>query len=294
MFTFLLRTVWRVLVLLLGVILAYATAFVVFPFLDAQVPLAIAVLALYVFVAYFGIPALIRVWRIVFKPNHIPLYATTGDGWPSDPVNIAIIAKSKRHLIRAMKQAGWYTADKPKLINFAREAYAIFFDKPYPTAPFSSLYLFGRNADLGFQIPYGKNKSPRKRHHVRFWQLGVERPDAHHHEAFWTKLLKRFFGQEKTVWIGAATDDVDIKGIRWRNLQITHSTHFEHHRERDYIIDTLKKESLVKSTYTVEAGKQFDVEGRDFDTHFIVDGNVRVVQLKSPTLAKIEKALEID
>jgi hypothetical protein len=106
--------------------------------------------------------------------------------------------------------------------------------------------------------------------------------------------LKRIFGQEKTVWIGAATDDVDIKGIRWRNLQITHSTHFEHHRERDYIIDTLKKGLLVKSTYTVEAGKQFDIEGQNFDTHFIVDGNVRVVQLKSPTLAKIEKALEID
>jgi hypothetical protein len=288
MFTFFLRTVWRLLVLALTVSLAYITAFVLFPFLDARAPLIIVLLLLYGFVAYFGIPTLVRIWRLVIKPNHIPLYATTGDGWPSDPVNIAVIAGSRRHLVKAMKQAGWYKADKPSFKNTLREGYSILFDKPYPTAPFGKLYLFGRKSDIGFQIPYGKNKSPRKRHHVRFWQLGVKGMDIHHHEAFWVKLLKRFLGQEKTVWIGAAIDDIDIKGVRWRNLQITHSVHSEHHRERDYIIDTLEKESLVKKVYTVKSGEPFTL--RDF----IVDGTLRVVELKSPVVARVEQTLKLD
>jgi hypothetical protein len=294
MFTFLFRTIWRVVVLALAVALTYLTVFVLFPYLDDRVPVAIAAFVLYCFVAYFGIPTLIRFWRLVIKPNHIPLYATTPDGWASDPVNIAVAAKSKRHLIKAMKQAGWYKADKHNFLNTLREVYAIALNKPYPTAPFSKLYLFGRNFDIGFQISYGINGSPRKRHHVRFWQLGAKIQDTHKHEAFWLKLLKRFLGQEKTVWIGAAVDDIDIKGIRWRNLQLNHSTHAEHYRERDYIIDTLKKEALVKTVHTVKAGEPFTMRSQNFGSEFIVDGTLRVVELKSPTLAKVEKTLQLN
>lgn len=150
---FLLHTLWRLLVLIFGLALGYAAAFVAFPYLDKRLPFFFAFLLVYIGVAYFGLPALIRFWRLIIKPNHIPLYATTPDGWPSDPVNIAVVAKSKRHLIKVMKKAGWYTADKITMRSALREAYAIIFNRPYPNAPFSPLFLFNRTFDVGFQIP---------------------------------------------------------------------------------------------------------------------------------------------
>lgn len=294
MFSFFLRTIWRLVVLALGIVLAYVSAFVLYPYLDARIPLVITVFIIYCFVAYLGIPFIIRIWRLVFKPKHIPLYATTGDGWPADPVNIAVIARSKRHLAKSMKRAGWYQADKNSLRNNLREAYALLFNKPYPNAPFSKLYLFGRKFDIGFQVPYDKNKSPRKRHHVRFWQLGVKESGSHRHEAFWVKLLKQFFGYEKTVWVGTAIDDVDIKGIRWRNLQLTHSVHSEHYRERDYIISTLKQQSLVKKVYAVKSGEPFTMRGESFGTDFVVDGTLQVIELKAPLAATVEKTFKLE
>ena len=52
---------------------------------------------------------------------------------------------------------------------------AFVLNAPYPTAPFSTLYLFGRPQDVGFQEPI--DDSPRKRHHIRFWALGLTRSE---------------------------------------------------------------------------------------------------------------------
>ena len=74
---------------------------------------------------------------------------------------------------------------------------------PYPTAPFSSLYLFGRRQDVGFQEPI--DNSPRKRHHVRFWALGLARSEDDVATAgFWLNTDKPPTG-EPVLWVGAAT-----------------------------------------------------------------------------------------
>ena len=52
---------------------------------------------------------------------------------------------------------------------------AFVFNSPYPTAPFSTLYLFGRGQDIGFQKAI--DNSPRKRHHIRFWSLSLTRAE---------------------------------------------------------------------------------------------------------------------
>ena len=49
-------------------------------------------------------------------------------------------------------------------------------NRPYPSAPFSTLYLFNRGQDVGFQRSI--DDSPRKRHHVRFWGISVERAET--------------------------------------------------------------------------------------------------------------------
>jgi hypothetical protein len=273
------RNAWRLVVLLLGVVLAYSVIFIIYPYLDSKLPFFIVVLLVYIVVAYFGLPALIRTWRLLIRPDHIPLYVTTRDGLPSDPVNIAVVAKNRRHFIRTMQKAGWYTADKATLRNNLREAYAIVFNKPYPTAPFSNLLLFNRPFDLGFQMPYGKNLSPRSRHHVRFWQLR-EQSDDPMHSTFWKRHLKRFIGREKTIWIGAATDDMHAGGIRWYNLQLTHRTHPMHYRERDHIIHSLKKQKGIKTVTEIKAGEPFAMRGQNFGTSFVCDGRLLVVELQ--------------
>jgi hypothetical protein len=48
-------------------------------------------------------------------------------------------------------------------------------NSPYPTAPFSTLYLFGRGQDIGFQKAI--DDSPRKRHHIRI-RIWVSRTRA--------------------------------------------------------------------------------------------------------------------
>jgi hypothetical protein len=291
--TFLWRTLWRLLVLVLVVGLAYASTFILLPFLDRRLPIFPALVILYLIIAYIGIPIIIRVWRLVFKPNHIPRYVTTPDGWPADPVNIAIVAKNKRQLISYMRRAGWYTADKSSFRTLMREAYAIVFAKPYNTAPFSALYLFGRKFDIGFQIPYGRNGSPRHRHHVRFWQL-IEKPhiDKSNHFSYWLERVRRFFGRKRTVWIGAAIDDTSPTGVRWRNLQITHQNDPEHTKERDLIIATLKRVGLVKRINTIRDGEPFKMRSQNIGTTFIVDGNIKVVELKSPLVKAVQDAVK--
>jgi hypothetical protein len=279
MIRFVLRSMWRLVVLALGVGLAYLVVFVLFPYLDQRLPVFAALLLAYIILAYFGLPTLMRTWRVFVRPNHIPLYVTTRDGIPSDPVNIAIVAKSRHQFVKSMKRAGWYTADKATLRNSLREGWAMAFSKPYPTAPFSALFLFNRPFDLGFQIPYGKNGSPRHRHHVRFWQL-VDSKQDHGHFRFWVRHFRKFIGREKTVWIGAAMDDINPYGVRWYNLQITHRTHPKHHRERDLIIKSLQKTGHVAEISEVQAGSPFEMRSQQIGNSFISDGRLKIVELK--------------
>lgn len=280
----LIRVFWRIFTLLFILSLAYVTTVFVVPYLDRRLPIFPVVLITYAVVAYVLIPLVIRFWRLVMKPNHIPRYTLTPDGWPADPVNIAVIAKSKRHFIATMKAAGWYTADPSTPRNLLREGYAILFDKPYFQAPFSAFYLFGRKFDIGFQIPYGNNLSPRHRHHVRFWRL-VEQPNKTNDSGFnyWFTRIKHLFGRKKTIWIGAAIDDTSPIALRWRNLQITHANNAEHTVERDFIIDTLKQKKLIRSIRTIKDGEPFKLRSQNIGSTFYVDGYLKVVELKSGT-----------
>ncbi len=278
-----LRAVWRLTILLLGAYTVYFTVFLAFPYVDDRLPLSISLFLLYCFVAYGAIPALIRLWRVVFKPNHIPMYATTPDGWPADPVNIAVIANSEKHFVESMQRAGWYTADKSTFKNMFREALAIALDRSYPTAPFSNLYLFGRSFDIGFQLPRSKSMSPRARHHVRFWRLTADgNGDHQQHYNFWHDQFKHLLGTDKEVWIGAALDDTGPIGIRWRTGQITHKNDSNDTGERDFIIETLAAVHQIRQPKIIQAGEPFKFRGQALGTTFVCDGSIKLVKLKNP------------
>lgn len=293
MIGFALRLLWRLLVFGLLIFLTYATFFVAFPWLDRRLPFLLVVLLAYIAIAYFVLPTVIRFWRLVFKPNHIPRYVTTGDGWPSDPVNIAVVARSKRHFIQSMKKAGWETADKLTIRTALKALYAMFYNKPYPRAPFSNLYLFGRHQDIGFQITTGPNGSPLHRHHVRFWQL-QNLPGAHedHHFRYWFDRVRHLFGKKRTIWIGAANEEVGIHAIRWRDLQFTHASDAEHTKERDFIIRTLHDQGLVKDVSTFKDGEPFTMRSPNIGTSYIVDGYIKAVVLRGAMSAGIAKTVK--
>ena len=82
---------------------------------------------------------------------------------PGDPVNLVVTGTLKQ-LHAAFKLAGWSEADRLGLASSWRMVRAFLLNSPYPTAPFSTLYLFGRCQDVGFQKAI--DNSPRKRHHT--------------------------------------------------------------------------------------------------------------------------------
>jgi hypothetical protein len=282
---FIFRMFWRVLIFALTLGLTYLTIFVFFPWLDKRLPMVIAILLIYSAIAYAGIPALVRFWRIVFKPDHLPVYVTTTDGWAADPVNIVLVAQSRAQFMKSMRKAGWHTAEPVSLTTAVKMIYAILFNKSYPTAPFSNLYLFGRKHDVGFQIQAGDPPTPRLRHHVRFWRLR-EGPVTHQHHSFWQELLIRFLGREKQVWIGAATYDNRSIAIDWRNGQLTHSIDEDTKKERDYLIKSLVHIGAVKATSEIKAGEPLQYRGQTFGVNIVVDGYVKVIELKRQGIVK--------
>lgn len=287
MYRRILRFVWRVLTAILVVGLATLTTFVIFPYLDRRLPVFPSVLLAYVILAYGLLPLASRFWRVVFQPNHIPLYTVTGDGWPADPVNIAVVAKNKRHLTKVMAVAGWKKADKRTFRNSLRLFISYVANLEYPTAPFTSLYLFGRTFDIGFQKQRGDSASPRTRHHVRFWQLDIRAytdPDEHFH--FWKQLLRGITRQHKTIWIGAAIDDNKPIGVHWRNLQFTHGNDTDTNKERDLIIADLQSADLVRALRTIQAGAPHSFYGQIIGNKFICDGQIKVVTLRRGLLAR--------
>lgn len=280
MFGFLFRVFWRIAVGACALGLAFLTTSVFFPYLDDHLPQLLVVVILYLFAAYIGIPFLVRMWRLVIKPNHLPIYVVTRDGWSSDPVNIAIVCKSSKDLAKIMEGAGWQQADSPNLWATLRLGYAMALKKPYPRAPFSSLYLFGRRQDIGFQVQTGTPPTPRHRHHVRFWQFDTAAEPIDEDHTFWQTILQLSTRKKQKIWIGAATHDIKPFAFRAQNLQVTHGIDPETNRERDYVIKTLKNSGVVKTVKTITTGEPLQFRGQSFGVRIVVDGKLKVVEIK--------------
>lgn len=285
---FIFRTIRRIMIFFLGVAAFGLIVTFLWPESNSRWSIFLVLMVTYCLMAYLVIPTLMRISHMLSRPNHIPLYVVTGDGWPADPVNIAVVAKNERQFIKAMQRAGWYTADKATFKNSLREAYSILFNKPYPTAPFSKLYLFGKPFDLGFQKPSNSQLSARSRHHVRFWKL--ESPDEqkeHAHFTFWHGHLKHLLGLDKQLWIGAAIDDTGPVGLRWRYGQITHKNNPDTDMERDLIISDLERVGQTYSVETIKAGDPFKFRGQTLGNTFVCDGTIKVIGLRGPISATL-------
>lgn len=271
----------RLLLLLPGLVIA-CLAVILFPFIDQRLPFGLAVIITYCLVAYAGIPLMLKVVRLVHRPQHIPLYALTPDQLPANPVNICLIG-TQEEVKHAMRRAGWYEADHRTLTTIAKMAFAILFKRRYNNAPFSSLYLFGRKQDFGFQIPIGT--SPFKRHHIRFWKV-PHNNGADGDSRFWGSIGVRPKEKRATLWVGAATYDRGI-GIALHNAQIDHIIHGDTNAERDFVVETLKPTGLIKSIKKLKASEPYTLRDRVLWIRVIADGDIVLVSLrrKRPAIA---------
>lgn len=179
----LIRLLQRLLVFGLGIASIWLIVFVVFRFADHRLPWVLALGVTSGLAAYVLLPRAVRMGLKILQRRHIPRYTTTGDGLPGDPVNLVLMG-TLQQLRSAFATAGWSEADQLGVTSSWRMIVAFVCNSSYPAAPFSTLCLFGRGQDIGFQKAI--DDSPRKRHHIRFWALAL----AHAEEtvgtaAFW-------------------------------------------------------------------------------------------------------------
>ena len=266
------RLLQRLLIVGLGVATVWLIVFVVFRFVDHRLPWILALGVTYGFAAYVILPRAVRMGLKILQRKHIPRFTVTGDGLPGDPVNLALIG-TLQQLRSTFAVAGWVEADRLGLASSWRMARAFVFNSPYPTAPFSTLYLFGRGQDIGFQKSI--DNSPRRRHHIRFWALSLAHAeDTVGTTAFWMNT-DRPPNDTRVLWVGAGTRDTGFSLTRL-TFQFTHATDADTNVERDYIVSELVRTRQIGDVTSYQSGQHLAV-GRF--QHYVTDGDVSVANL---------------
>jgi hypothetical protein len=265
----------RLAVLLLGVVAVWFILFV-FRVTDHRLPWIVVLVMSYALAAYVILPRAVRMSLKILQRRRVPSFTLTGDGFPGDPVNLALIGDFQR-LRAAFAEAGWIEADPLNLKTSWRMAVAFVLNRPYPAAPFSTLYLFGRRQDIGFQKAI--DMSPRKRHHIRFWIwiwiLSLERAEATvGTPEFWLNTDRPSLVAE-ALWVGAGTRDTGFSLTRF-TFQVTHTTDDDTNAERDFVLDELKRADAIGVVRWHHEGERLEA-GRV--NHYVTDGVVAAAHL---------------
>jgi hypothetical protein len=268
------RFLQRLLIFALGIFSVWLIVFVVFDFADRSLPWFLALVVTYGVAAYIILPRIVRMGLKILHRKRVPRYTITGDGLPGDPVNLVLVG-TLQQLHAAFATAGWSESDRLGLRSSWRMVRAFVFNLPYPTAPFSTLYLFGRGQDIGFQKAI--DDSPRKRHHIRFWALDIAFVEATWGTAkFWLNT-DRPPNDAHVYWIGAGTRDTGFSLTRL-TFQITHATDADTNAERDFIVAELKNSQVIGDARKVQAGGKVEHINR-----YVTDGEIALADLKSDT-----------
>ncbi|UBI78542.1 LssY C-terminal domain-containing protein [Ensifer canadensis] len=266
------RLFQRFLIFCLGAVSVWLIVFVVFDTADHRLPWILAVGLTYGLAAYVILPNVVRMGLKILHRRLIPRYTITGDGLPGDPVNLVLIG-TLQQLCDAFATAGWSTADSLGVASSWRMVRAFLLNTPYPTAPFSTLYLFGRKQDIGFQQPI--DNSPRKRHHIRFWALSTAHTgDDITAASFWLNT-DRPSTDQRVLWVGAGTRDTGLS-LTKLTLQVTHATDSDTNVERDHIVTQLKSKRVIGDVVLHQSGSRLQTGKVN---HYITDGEIAFASL---------------
>jgi hypothetical protein len=257
---------------LIGAVAVWLIVNVVYRVTDLRLPWMLALGATYAVAAYVVLPRAVRMSLKALQRKSVPAFTLTGDGLPGDPVNLVLLGNFQQ-LRAAFTRAGWTEAEPLGLISSWKMVLTFVFDRSYPKAPFSTLYLFGRKQDIGFERAI--DGSPRKRHHVRFWALAAERDDEPMNDpGFWLNTDRPPLDQA-ALWVGAGTRDTGF-GLTKFTFQITHATDNNTNVERDFIVSELQRCGAIGEIAWRREGDQFKTGKVN---HYVADGEVAAAKL---------------
>jgi hypothetical protein len=175
-----------------------------------------------------------------------------------DMVNFVIVG-SQKDVQAALDAANWHVADtstKKAMLEAIEDTYE---NKDYLEMPMSTLYLFGRKQDFGYEMaePIAMVAS---RHHFRIW-----------------KAPFTWKGQE--VWVGAGTHDIGFAKDK-RNGSVTHKIDPAVDGERDNIGSSLQKAGKAKTlSYYLPPNPVQDAKNATGDGYHS-DGKLLVILLQ--------------
>jgi hypothetical protein len=172
-----------------------------------------------------------------------------------DMVNFVLVG-SQQQVQNSLDAANWHVADTDDKKAVLEAAMMTYEKKDYLAMPMSTLYLFGRVQDFGYEQaePIAMVAS---RHHFRLW-----------------KAPFTFNGQ--TVWVGAGTHDIGFAKDQ-RNGSVTHKIDPNVDGERDNIGASLQKSGKAKSmSYYLPPNPVREAKNATGDTYHS-DGRLLVV-----------------
>ena len=142
-----------------------------------------------------------------------------------DMVNFVLIG-SEKQVQSAIDAANFHVADTDDKKAVLEAAMTTYENKDYLAMPMSTLYLFNRPQDFGYEQaePIAMVAS---RHHFRLWKAP-------------------FTWNGQTVWVGAGTHDIGFAKDK-RNGSVTHKIDPNVDGERENIGASLEKGGKVKS-----------------------------------------------
>ena len=254
----------------LGVFSVWLIVFVVFKIADRRLLWIVALGITYGISAYIILPRVIRLELKLLQREHVPSYTITGDGLPGDPVNIALVG-TLGQLRAAFAALSWSEADRLSLASSWGMVRAFVFNSPYPTAPFSTLYLFdGEFVD--FRRP---STTARETSSHSFCALNLTQAQSTWGAAdFWLNT-DRPPEDQTVIWVGAGTRDTGLSLTRL-TLQITHATDSDTNVERDFIITELTKGGCIESMRVYQSGQAIPTERVN---HYVTDGEIILARL---------------
>lgn len=192
--------------------------------------------------------------------HNLPVRTTAKGSVPGDPVNIAFEGL-RSAILSAFSKAGWVKADPLSLRDDARLALDTVTHHPYPAAPVSNLYLFGRTEDFAVEHELG---TVARRDHARLWDSRRSDPATH-----------------LELWIGDASQDAGIEVLRRHHIPIgtTHHINPNLDAERSLIVTLLRGTGMVR-TVLIEPGMGETTDGKNAGgDRFYTDGKMAVIVL---------------
>jgi hypothetical protein len=200
-------------------------------------------------------------YPVTYLYPSLPRITRTSRGVAGDPLNVLLIG-SHAQITASFSRAGWLVPDPITPATTARTIAAGLANRPYPTAPVSNLYVFGRVQDLAFEWP---TSSVRQRGHVRLWVTSLH-----------------IDGQP--VWLGQASYDQGIELSGTTGLP-THHIAPAVDLERDTVEADLQRTGQVVAVAEEPFTAPIFVAHNGGGDSYTSDSNILLVSVASAAIA---------